>query len=141
MESMLAKDNQKIPREHYEEKTACCGCCSTKCIVITLSIFLILDFFIELINLYKIGSNKYFEPEYLYVYGALVFVLFVAVVLVCYYLFAPDSKDSRSVVPSAFLIAGIAGVLIALWIVVYILFLYPKNEVYVTGLDDNKIDK
>ena len=138
MEPMMDKEEQQNPGDHYENKTACCGSCSTKCGVIILCIFLITDFLFELLNLYKIGSNKYFDPMYLYVYVALVTALFVAVILVCYYLFAPDSKESRSVVPWAFLVAGIAATLIALWIIVYILFLYPKNEVYVTGLDDNK---
>ena len=109
--------------------------------VITFCIFLILDFLFEILHLYVIGTNKYFEPTYLYVYAGLVFALFVAVILVCYYLFAPDSKESRAVVPWAFLIAGIVGVLIALWIITYILFLYPKNDVYVTGMDDDKQSK
>ena len=106
--------------------------------VITFCIFLIVDFLFECLHLYVIGTNKYFEPTYLYAYVFLVFVLFVAVVLVCYYLFFPDSKETRAVVPWAFLIAGIVGVLIALWIIVYILFMYPKNDVYVTGMDSEK---
>ena len=35
------------------------------------------------------------------------------------------------------MIAGVAGLFIVLWIFVYIFFIYPKNEVYVTGIDDS----
>ena len=66
----------------------------------------------------------------------LVFFIFVAVILVCYYLFAEDSRESRSVLPWAFLITAIASLLIGLWIIYYIFFMYPKNDVWITGLDD-----
>ena len=140
MEPMMEKqeEEKKNPNEHYEEKRECCGCCTTKCMVITFCIFLILDFLFEVLHLYVIGTNKYFEPTYLYVYVFLVFVLFIAVILVCYYLFAPDSRETRAVVPWAFLIAGITGVLIALWIITYIFFMYPKQDVWVTGMDDDR---
>ena len=95
-------------------------------------------------SLYKIGTNKYFDPIYLWVYLGLVFFILIAVILVCYYLFAEDSRDSRAVLPWAFMIAAIASILIALWIIYYIFFMYPKilskfpkNDVYVTGFDDN----
>ena len=58
--------------------------------------------------------------------------------MVCYYLFTTDSRESRSVLPWAFLIAGVASVLIGIWVIVYICFVYPKNEVYVIGFDDNQ---
>ena len=66
--------------------------------------------------------------------------------MVCFYLFAPDSKESRSVLPWAFLVAGIVGILVAVWVIVYIFVLYPKSEVYVTDMDaeedkDNKSKK
>ena len=57
---MMEKMEQKIPGEHYEEETVCFGSCTTKCMVITFCILVILDFWNELINLYKIGTNKYF---------------------------------------------------------------------------------
>ena len=88
--------------------------------------------------LFIIGFNKYFDPIYLWVYVALVAALLVSVVLVFYYLFARDSKDSRAVMPWAFLTAAVASFLIVCWIIYYICFMYDKNDVYVNGLDDGR---
>ena len=100
--------------------------------IITACALVILEFLNQVFLLYLIGTNKYFDPIYLWVYVALVFALLVSVILVSYYLFARDSKESRAVVPWIFLISAVASFLICFWIIVYIFFIYEKNEVYVT---------
>ena len=143
MEPMMQKEEQKQheDREYHEQRTRCCGSCTLKCMIITFCIFLIYQLFAELFELYKIGTNKYFEPIYLWVSIGLVFIIFVAVILASYYLFAKDSRESRAVLPWAFLIAGIASILISLWVMYYIFFMYPKKDVLVTGFDDNHNSK
>ena len=108
--------------------------------IITIGAFVIYEFVAEVFQLYIIGTNKYFDPIYLWVFVALVLALLVSVILICYYLFARDSKDSRAVVPWAFLISAVASFLICLWIVYYIFFIYEKNDVYVTWPDSSDSD-
>ena len=122
-------------KEKEEEDNSCCTCCSTKCQIIAVSVFVIIDFFGEVIRIVIVGLNKYFDPIYLWVYVALGVALLVSVVLVCYYLFARDSKESRAIVPWAFLISAVACFLIVCWIIYYIFFMYEKNDVYVASYD------
>ena len=76
-------------------------------------------------------TNEYFDVYYGIVYVIFVVILLVAVCLMLYYWIAEDSKDSRAVVPWGFLLAGIANLLILIWVLVYILALYKKDKVYV----------
>ena len=48
-----------------------------------------------------------------------------------YYLVVSDSPSSRAVVPWALLIAAIANILLAIWIIYYISGLYPKDKVLI----------
>ena len=133
MEPMMEKKEQK--EDIQEESSSCCACCTTKCMIITGCAFVIYAFVAKIFTLYIIGTNKYFDPVYLWVYIFLVLALLVSVVGVCYYLFAQDSKETRAVVPWTFLIAAVASFLICIWIICYIFFIYEKNEVYVTWPD------
>merc|ERR1712178_221921 len=47
---------------------------------------------------------------------------------------------SRSVVPWALLLGAIANFLIAIWIIVYICFIYDKDKVYMTRYDRESND-
>ena len=99
--------------------------------VIVVGILLIIDFIIETYELLDLAQNEYFDPIYAYVYFALICVYGIAVVMYTVYLFAPDSPRTRSLTPWSLLIGGIVSLLIAIWIVVYIYFLYPKDKVYI----------
>ena len=133
MEPMMEKMEEEAEKE---DDSCCCECCTTKCQIFTVAIFVIIDFCSELFRLVFIGINKYFDPIYLWIHVLIALALLVSVVLVCYYLFARDSKKSRAVVPWAFLISAIACFLFVLWTAVYIFFIYDKDEVYVTSYED-----
>ena len=96
-----------------------------------VGILLIIDFCIETYELLDLAQNEYFDPIYPNVYFALLCVYGIAVVMYSVYLFAPDSPRTRGLTPWSLLIAGIVSLLIAIWIVVYIYFLYPKDKVYI----------
>ena len=57
-----------------------------------------------------------------------------------YYLVAKDSPQSRAVVPWALLIAGIANILIAIWIIYYITSIYPREKVLVKKHEESSFD-
>ena len=75
-------------------------------------------------------DNEYFDLIYPTVILVFLAVMLVAIVLWFIYFIANDSHGSRKLVPPAFLIYGIASVLIGLWVFIYILFLYKKNQIY-----------
>ena len=137
---MEKKEEDVTPKNEYHETTrACCGCCSLKCLIIVYALAVCVDFGFECFNLYRISDNEYFDPIYFQVYLSLVILFAVAVCLILFYLVAPDSKASRGVLPWAFLIAGITGILIGTWVITYFYAIYSKSDkyVYVRGLDDD----
>ena len=67
----------------------------------------------------------------MYVYIGLVALIFIAANLFFWYLVLRDSPGTRALVPWAFLIASIANLLIAIWVIVYICSIYPEDKVYV----------
>ena len=101
---------------------------------------MILDFCWEVFMAYRIYSNIYFDPIYLQLFLIILIPFFVAVVLLSYYLIAPESRKSRSVIPWGFLMASIASFLIFIWVTVYIFFIYNKDSKYVlvTRFDEDK---
>ena len=98
---------------------------------ITLAILAIVDFFFSCINLWTLYDNEYFDPIYPNVYAVLLIVLLVAVVLLLIYLIAPDSRGTRKILPYGYLVYGIGGILIGLWVIVYIAFIYKRDKVYI----------
>ena len=91
----------------------------------------------ECVNCYFIGTNDYFEANFAVVCVLLLMLLFIAVVMAICYLFLEDSRSSRELVNWAFLLAAIANFLIVIWIIIYISFIYDRNEVMVTSPEDN----
>ena len=127
------------PGDYVENGKWCC-CMPLKVGVIIIGILLIIDFFIEVFELVDLSYNEYFEPMYFYIYLALILVYAVAVVLYCIYLFGKDSPSTRGLTPWALLIAGIVSILIAVWIIVYIFFIYPENKVYIPVSEKGRKD-
>ena len=101
------------------------------------SIVLCIDFVMECVNCYFIGTNDYFEANFAVVFVLLLVLLFIAVVMAIIYLIMDDSRDSRELVSWAFLLAAIANFLITVWIIIYIAFIYDRQEVMVTSPEDN----
>jgi hypothetical protein len=64
-----------------------------------------------------------------------VILLVIASIIFFIYLVIPDSPTGREFVPWAFLVAFIGAILIALWIFIYIVFIYDKDKVYVDAHD------
>ena len=64
-------------------------------------------------------------------------LLFIAVIMALAYLFLEDSRESRELVTWSFLLASIANFLIVVWIIIYISFIYDRNEVLVSSPEDN----
>ena len=137
MESMLPKEkseNKEGPGpEDYVEKKKFCYCFSTKCGIIFIGILLCFDFVLEVFDVAEVGENEYFDPIYFDIYLVLLLAYAAAVILYLWYFVTKDSPSSRSKVPIALLIAGIVNTLIVIWIVVYIMFIYKRDKVYVSS--------
>ena len=129
-EKMETKKDGPAPGDYVEDGKWCC-CFPLKVGVIVVGILLIIDFIIETYELLDLAQNEYFDPIYAYIYFGLLCVYGGAVVLYFVYLVAPDSPRTRGLTPWSLLIAGITSVLIAVWIVVYIYVLYPRDKVYI----------
>ena len=76
------------------------------------------------------SMNDTFDGIFPVVYWILLAVFFIGVVLCYIFWCAEDSPFSRGVIPWAFLIAVIVNGLIAIWIIVYISAIYPRDKVY-----------
>ena len=74
--------------------------------------------------------NEYFDKSYGIVYAVLLIPILVAVIFQFIYWCSKDSPGTRGLLPWSFFIAGIAGILIALWVLIYILFMYKRKYVY-----------
>ena len=58
-------EDPKEPEAKPEEEEAVCSeCCNFKCAVITALILLLVDFFLEVVQLYFIYENDHFDPIY-----------------------------------------------------------------------------
>ena len=101
-----------------------------------------MDFANHVITLITIAMNKYFGGEYALGYAIILLIFLAAVVLISIFLCSRDSKYSRSVVPWAFLLAGISSLLLAFWVVIYITSIYDEKYVKIprrgggNGYDD-----
>ena len=142
MEPLMEKKEEQPATDgpqpgEYVEKGTFCYCCSTKCGIITIAIILIIDFFIEIYNVFLVFDNDFFDPMYGGVYVGILVVYFVAVVLVFIYLVATDSPGTRALVPWGFLLGAIANFLIVIWIIVYIGFIYDDDKIYMKKSDNS----
>ena len=81
----------------------------------------------------EVGENEYFHPVYFDVYLVLILGYAAAVILYIWYYVTKDSPESRSKVQWAILIAAIVNTLLVIWIVVYIMFIYKRDKVYVVS--------
>ena len=133
---MEAADQDGPKPGEYVEKGTFCYCCSTKVGIIIIAILLIIDFFIEIYNVYMIYDNDFFDPIYGGLYVAILVIYFAAVILLFIYLVANDSPGTRGLVPWGFLLGAIANFLIVIWIIIYIGFLYEEEKVYLKGNDN-----
>lgn len=136
------KEEEKDPDSgEYIEERKCCICCSYKCSFIFFGVFILINFLIECYQLVEICMNdEHFGFEYSCVYSFLLFGLFVALFLHMYYWVSNDSHAVRSVVPWAFLTAGIVNILICLWIIIYICGIYSYDMVYLAHYDKKEND-
>ena len=145
-DALMKKEESKMNMEadvdgpkpgEYVEKGTFCYCCSTKVGIIIIAILLIIDFFIEIYNVYVIYDNDFFDPIYGGLYISILVIYFVAVILLFVYLVATDSPGTRALVPWGFLLGAIANFLIVLWIIIYIGFMYDQEKVYLKGSDNS----
>ena len=123
-------DENKNADGDYVEKRKFCFCCSLKCGLIFVGILLVIDFIFILINCIMATLNPFFDDIYKYIYWAIIFVIFVAVILQIVFWCGVDSPGGRSVLPWSFLIASIANILLFIWIIVYICAIYPRNKIW-----------
>ena len=119
--------------EDYRETRQFCFCFSLKCGIIVAGVLLLLDFGLQLLEIWEIARNDHFSQDKTYLYGyiGLVVLLFVAVNLFFWYLVLKDSPQTRALVPWAFLVAAIVNLLIFIWVIYYIEVLYPEDKIYV----------
>ena len=118
------------PEEYEERETYCC--CGLTGVILFFAIVLLIDFSLEIFQLYKIGDNPYFEGGlFLGVYAFLLLPFLVAFVLTILYLILEPTVSSREMMMMAFIIAAIVNIEIILWVTIYIYAIYPNNEVYI----------
>ena len=59
--------------------------------------------------------------------------------LIMLYFCSKDSPDSRKRLPTAIILAFVTDILLVVWVIVYIWFIYPRDEVFV-GTGDRADD-
>ena len=128
----MQADEMVMNSGEYREKREFCYCFSLKCGIITAGCLLFIDFVISCLDIWEISRNDHFNNDKTYLYGyiGLIAILFVAVNLFFWYLVLKDSPQTRALIPWAFLVASIANLLIAIWIIYYISVMYPENKIY-----------
>ena len=87
-------------------------------------------------QLFFIIDNEHFDPIYAHGYIFILVLYLGVVILACFYLFPRDSPESRATVPWTFMIAAIINALLVIWIIIYIGFLYEKDEVLIQSSGD-----
>ena len=107
------------------------ACCSTKWNAIYIAIFVFLDFAVECMNAYYINDNENWDPIYFQVYVVILVLIFVSVVLVGIWLFPKDSATTRAILPWGFLVFAIANFILFFWVFIYLVLIFPSDEVYV----------
>ena len=109
-------------------------CFSMKCAVTFFGIYITLDLILNCAHAYFINENDYLsEPFeiYYFIYIILLLPLFVAFTLFLIYYCEKDSTYERSKLPLAVLLAFSSSLLIFTWMVVYILAIYPYDDVFI----------
>ena len=88
---------------------------------------------IECYECYMIAMNDYFyeDPTYDNVYAGCVLGALVASTLFLIYLICKDSRETRALLPWAFLIGAISFLVLGFWIIIYIFAIYPRDKVYI----------
>ena len=85
------------------------------------------DSFRLILALIGIALNPHFDAIFGIVYALFLIAILTAVLLVFIFLFARDSPETRLLGPVAFLIAGIASLLLAAWVIIYIKCIYDAE--------------
>merc|ERR1719329_1472679 len=82
-------------------------------------------------NAYYINDNENWDPIYFQVYVVILVLIFVSVVLVGIWLFPKDSATTRAILPWGFLVFAIANFILFFWVFIYLVLIFPSDEVYV----------
>ena len=137
---MMAPPNLETVGEYKESRIYCC-CLSPKVIILIVGIILIIDWSVEVIFSDDIKENEYYDPIYFWVYMGILGLYAIAVFFYIAYFASYDGPCSRSIVPWALLIAGIANIGLVIWVFVYIYILYKHPKVYVVSGSHEGKDK
>ena len=124
----------EIPPGAYVERQVFCYCMPFKCMVIFIGIALIFDCFWETVQLIFIVINPHFESIYALLFGLILIPILVSAVFFIVW-FCKDSKGTRALLPIGLIMAAIASFLLFLWIMVYILSIYPEKAVYISDYE------
>ena len=79
----------------YKETRRFCYCFSLKCGIIFLSIVIILDFIIEILQVVAIFENEHFDPIYPQIYVSILSLFFISVALIIVFIVGPDTPGIR----------------------------------------------
>ena len=138
-EPMMDKPEADGPKPgEYVETRKTCFCLTRKCSVIFTGIFILINIFIEILNVAFMAQNEYFDSIYPTVYGVILLPLAVAAGFFLYYFIAKDSPTTRGLLPWGVILAGVTNLLIFIWVIVYITSLYKYDKVYVNSWDARK---
>ena len=134
---MMEEDNRI--RDNSNDPKYCC-CCSMKCGIITIAIYIIVDLIINCVKAYYIANNAYFDEPwdcYFLIFALCLLPQFISLMLVSLYLCQKDSEESRNRLPLAVILAFSTSVALALWITIYICFIYESDDgTVMTGTGD-----
>ena len=128
--------NKKLDEDKVEDNTYSTCYCQNLAIIILILLTLTFMLIVEVFRLYAIGHNVYFHDFYLYLYIVFFFVLVSILVIVVVLLWKPR-EIQRKYLKWLLLAISITFLLIALWVLVYIKFIYSQSDnfVYVNGID------
>ena len=119
------------------------NCCNKNVAVIVLTLILVkIMLIVEMFRLWTISGNEHFAEYYFGVYLTLVILIAVVTVLLVLLIFEQPQTQVKYL-KWLILSLSILFFLIALWVVIYVFYIYDKDDeyVYVNGHDKKNMNE
>ena len=130
---MLAKgepqDNES--RRDNSRDPKFCICFTMKCGINFVGILLTLHLILSCVQAALIDQNAYFEEYFYLVFILCLLPITVAFTLYLMYWVGCDNMQHRKRLPLALILSALTAILLFTWIMVYILAIYDKEDVYI----------
>ena len=107
-----------------------CLCFNLKCGIHFIGLYLTLNTILAILQIYFIQENDYFDALYELILLILIIPFFIGFMLFLLYWFGCDSAWHRGRLPLAVLMGALGSLLVFIWIMIFILAIYPDDEIW-----------